>query len=174
MRGVFVTLLSATVAAVVGISTSVFAAEVSAKTTALVQEIHKAVDAGATGMQAIYKDIHQHAEPGFMETRTAGIVAKELKALGFAVKTGIGKTGVVGVLRNGDGPVFMFRADMDALPVEEKTGLPYASKDRVTNLDGIDLPVSHMRGHDAHTIWGDRTRQGNDAAERQMVRRWFW
>lgn len=88
-----------------------------------------------------------------METRTAGIVAKELRALGFDVKTKIGITGVVGTLKNGKGPVFMFRGDMDALPIEEKTGLPYASKVRVTNLDGVEVPVSHMCGHDTHTTW---------------------
>lgn len=130
-----------------------FAADVSNKMHTLVPEIHKAVDADAKQVQKIYKDIHEHAELGFMETRTAKIVAKELRALGFEVKTGIGKTGVAAVLKNGKGPVFMFRGDMDALPIEEKTGLPYASKQRVTNLDGVKVPVSHMCGHDAHTSW---------------------
>ena len=130
-----------------------FAQDASSKMLKLVPEIHKAVDADATGVQEIYKDIHEHAELGFMETRTAGIVAKELQALGFDVKTEIGITGVVGILKNGKGPVFMFRGDMDALPIEEKTGLPYASKVRVTNLDGVEVPVSHMCGHDAHTTW---------------------
>ena len=119
----------------------------------LVQQIHKAVDTDSKQVQEIYKDIHEHAELGFMETRTAGIVAKELRALGFDVKTEIGITGVVGILKNGAGPVFMFRGDMDALPIEEKTGLPYESKVRVTNLDGVEVPVSHMCGHDAHTTW---------------------
>ena len=153
MNKILVTLLSATVLTVAGIASLGFAAEVSEKTTALVQEIHKAVDADAKRVQSIYKDIHEHPELGFMETRTAGIVAKELRALGFEVKTGIGKTGVAGILKNGDGPVFMFRGDMDALPVEEKTGLPYASKVRVANLDGVEVPVAHMCGHDAHTTW---------------------
>ena len=125
----------------------------SDKMLELIPELHKAVDADAQRVQEIYKDIHEHAELGFMETRTAEIVAKELKDLGFDVQTGIGKTGVVGVLKNGDGPVFMFRGDMDALPIEEKTGLPYASKQRVTNLDGAEVPVSHMCGHDANTTW---------------------
>ena len=153
MNKILVTFLSATVAAVAGISTPSLAAEVSGKTTALIQQIHKAVDADAKRVQEIYKDIHEHPELGFMETRTAGIVAEELRALGFEVRTGIGKTGVAGILKNGDGPVFMFRGDMDALPVEEKTGLPYASKVRVTNLDGNEVPVAHMCGHDAHTSW---------------------
>lgn len=130
-----------------------FAEAANSRMLALVPEIHKAVDEDAERVQEIYKDIHAHAELGFMETRTAGIVAEELSTLGFEVKTGIGKTGVAAILENGDGPVFMFRGDMDALPVEEKTGLPYASKQRVTNLDGVEVPVSHMCGHDAHTSW---------------------
>jgi amidohydrolase len=127
--------------------------DANSKMLKLVPEVHKAVDADAERVQEIYKDIHEHAELGFMETRTAGVVAKELRALGFDVKTEIGITGVVGILKNGEGPVFMFRGDMDALPIEEKTGLPYASKVRVTNLDGVEVPVSHMCGHDAHTTW---------------------
>ena len=130
-----------------------FAQEANSKMLELVPEIHKAVDADAKNVQEIYKDIHEHPELGFMETRTAGVVARELRALGFDVKTEIGITGVVGILKNGDGPVFMFRGDMDALPIEEKTGLPYASKVRVTNLDGVEVPVSHMCGHDTNTTW---------------------
>lgn len=130
-----------------------FARDVNSQMVKLLPEAHKAVDAEAKRVNEIFKDIHQHAELGFMETRTAGIVAKELRALGFDVKTGIGITGVVGILKNGKGPIFMFRGDMDALPIEEETGLPYASKARVTNLDGVEVPVSHMCGHDAHTTW---------------------
>lgn len=130
-----------------------FAQEAGNKMLKLVPEVHKAVDADAMRVQEIFKDIHEHPELGFMETRTAQIVERELQSLGFEVKAGIGITGVVGVLKNGDGPVFMFRADMDALPIEENTGLAYESKVRVTNLDGIEVPVSHMCGHDAHTTW---------------------
>jgi hippurate hydrolase len=101
----------------------------------------------------IFKDIHQNPELAFMETRTAGIVAEELRALGYEVKTGIGQTGVVGILRNGDGPTVMYRTDMDALPVEEETGLPYASTKRVMQDDGSEVPVMHACGHDAHTVW---------------------
>jgi len=89
----------------------------------------------------------------FNETRTAAIVAKELKALGYEVKTGIGKTGVVGILRNGDGPKVMFRADMDALPVKEETGLPYASTKQAALPDGSETYVMHACGHDSHTTW---------------------
>ena len=145
-------LFSTTVILASCISTSGFAAEVS-RTTSLLPQIHKAVDADAERLKDIFKDIHQHAELGFMETRTSAIVAKELRTLGFDVKTGIGKTGVVGILKNGKGPTFMYRADMDANAVKEETGLPYASKVRVTNLDGIETPVAHMCGHDAHTTW---------------------
>jgi amidohydrolase len=99
------------------------------------------------------KDLHQNPELGFMESRTAGIVAKELQALGYEVKTGIGKTGVVGILRNGAGRVVMFRADMDANAVQEATGLPYESKVRVKMPDGSETPVAHLCGHDAHVTW---------------------
>jgi hippurate hydrolase len=81
------------------------------------------------------------------------IVSNELKSLGYDVITGIAKTGVVAILKNGDGPVVMYRADMDALAIEEKTGLPYASIKKVTNHDGVEVPVGHLCGHDAHTTW---------------------
>ena len=79
-------------------------------------------------LEALYKDIHAHPELSMQETRTAGIAADHLRASGFEVTTGVGKTGVVGILRNGDGPTVMLRADMDALPIKEATGLPYASQ----------------------------------------------
>lgn len=101
----------------------------------------------------LFKDIHQNPELQFAETRTAAIVAKELKALGYEVKTGIGKTGVVGILRNGDGPKVMFRADMDGLPVKETTGLPYASTKQARLPDGTETFVMHACGHDSHTVW---------------------
>jgi hippurate hydrolase len=87
------------------------------------------------------------------ETRTAGLAADRLRAAGYEVTTAVGKTGVVGVLRNGDGPTVMLRADMDALPVEEATGLPYGSKATATDRDGKTVPVSHMCGHDMHVAW---------------------
>ena len=98
----------------------------------------------------LYQDLHQHPELSFQETRTAGIVADRLRALGYDVTTGVGRTGVVGILANGDGPVVMLRADMDALPVQEKTGLPYASSVRATGEDGTEVPVMHACGHDVH------------------------
>ena len=104
-------------------------------------------------LTAIFKDLHQNPELGFQETRTAAIIADELQKLGFTVQTGIGKTGVVGILRNGDGPTVMYRADMDANAVEEATGLAYASTVRVMREDGSESPVAHMCGHDAHVTW---------------------
>src|SRR6202030_3623597 len=104
-------------------------------------------------LEAVYKDIHAHPELSMQETRTAGIAANHLKALGFDVTTGVGKTGVVGLLRNGDGPTIMLRADMDALPVKEATGLPYASNITATDREGKTVPVMHACGHDMHVTW---------------------
>src|SRR5262245_49092783 len=104
-------------------------------------------------LEAFYKDVHSHPELSMQETRTAGLAADRLRAAGYKVTTGIGRTGVVGLLRNGDGPTVMLRADMDALPVEEATGLPYASKVTVTDREGRTVPVSHMCGHDMHVTW---------------------
>ena len=104
-------------------------------------------------MVDMYKDLHQNPELGFMEVRTSGIIAKELKVLGYNVMTGIGKTGVVGILKNGDGPVVMYRADMDCNSVKEITGLPYASTKTMKKDDGTEVPVMHACGHDAHVTW---------------------
>jgi amidohydrolase len=104
-------------------------------------------------LKSIYTDIHSHPELSMQETRTAGIAAGRLRDAGFDVTTGIGKTGVVGVLRNGDGPTVMLRADMDALPVKEATGLPYASTVVAKDRDGNSTPVGHMCGHDMHVTW---------------------
>ena len=101
-------------------------------------------------LEAVYKDIHAHLELSMRETRTAQIAADHLKANGFEVTTGVGKTGVVGILRNGDGPTVMLRADMDALPIKEATGLPYASTVTATGADGKTVPVAHSCGHDMH------------------------
>ncbi len=104
-------------------------------------------------LERLYTDIHSHPELSMQETRTAGIAAEQLRAAGFEVTTGVGKTGVVGLLRNGDGPTVMLRADMDALPVEEATGAPYASKVTATDPDGKTVPVMHACGHDMHVTW---------------------
>src|SRR5690349_12044578 len=104
-------------------------------------------------LESIYKDIHAHPELSMQETRTAGLAADRLRAAGYEVTTGVGKTGVVGLLRNGDGPTVMLRADMDALPVEEATGLSYASKAKMKDREGHTVPVGHMCGHDMHVTW---------------------
>ena len=105
------------------------------------------------GLESVYKDIHSHPELSMEENRTAGIAADRLRAAGYEVTTGVGKTGVVAVLRNGDGPTIMLRADMDALPVREATGLPYASNVTSTDHDGKSVPVMHAYGHDMHVTW---------------------
>jgi amidohydrolase len=104
-------------------------------------------------LEALYKDVHSHPELSMQETRTARLAADRLGAAGYEVTMGVGKTGVVGLLRNGDGPTVMLRADMDALPVEEATGLPYGSRVTTTDHEGKTVPVSHMCGHDMHVTW---------------------
>jgi hippurate hydrolase len=104
-------------------------------------------------LEALYTDIHAHPELSMQETRTAGLAAERLRAAGFEVTTGVGNTGVVGLLRNGDGPTVMLRADMDALPVAEASGVPYASKVTAKDKDGHTVPVMHACGHDMHVTW---------------------
>jgi len=104
-------------------------------------------------LEALYTDIHAHPELSTQETRTADLAATHLRQAGFEVTTGVGGTGVVGLLRNGDGPTVMLRADMDALPVAEATGLPYASKVTAKDKDGHTVPVMHACGHDMHVTW---------------------
>jgi amidohydrolase len=115
-------------------------------------------DAELPSLLGIYKDIHSHPELSGHEERTAALVAKELRAAGCQVTEHVGKYensklkayGVVGVMKNGDGPTVLVRTDTDALPVEEETGLPYASKAVVKNDDGRDVHVMHACGHDTH------------------------
>ncbi|KQX20746.1 MULTISPECIES: amidohydrolase [unclassified Sphingomonas] len=103
--------------------------------------LEQAVKADLPSLTAIYRDLHTNPELSFKEGRSAGIMAAEAKKAGFEVTTGVGGTGVVAVLKNGPGPVLLLRADMDALPVTEQTGLPYASK---------TPGVMHACGHDTH------------------------
>ncbi|MBZ2195023.1 amidohydrolase [Occultella gossypii] len=98
----------------------------------------------------LYRDLHAHPELSHFEVRTAQKAAALLRADGFEVHDGVGGTGVVGVLRNGDGPVVLVRADMDGLPIAEATGLDYASTAVVTDADGHAVPVMHGCGHDVH------------------------
>lgn len=101
-------------------------------------------------LEALYTDLHRHPELSFQETRTAGIIAHELDALGIEYEEGIGRTGIAAVVRSGDGPVVWLRADMDALPVLEQTDLPYASTARGIDPHGVEVPVMHACGHDMH------------------------
>ncbi|GIG71327.1 amidohydrolase [Phytomonospora endophytica] len=105
---------------------------------------------GSLDLAGTYRDLHAHPELSLQETRTAALAAGYLRAFGYAVTENVGGTGVVAVLRNGPGPTMLLRADMDALPVEEKTGLPYASTARATDDLGNDVPVMHACGHDVH------------------------
>lgn len=104
-------------------------------------------------LEAVYKDLHQHPELSMHEVRTAKVAADWLERFGYVVSRNVGKTGVVGVLRNGTGPTVMLRADMDALPMTEATGLPYASMVKATDDDGASVGVFHGCGHDLHVTW---------------------
>lgn len=98
----------------------------------------------------LFEHFHRHPELSFRETATAARIAEELRGLGVEVTEGVGGTGVVGMLRNGDGPMVMVRADMDGLPLEEDSGLPYASTVRQVDITGEEVPVMHACGHDVH------------------------
>ncbi|TAL79686.1 MAG: amidohydrolase [Burkholderiaceae bacterium] len=118
----------------------------------------QALEASAADMlpalEGIYKDLHRNPELSMHEVRTAGIVADFLEHLGaYTVTRNVGVTGVVGVLKNGQGPTVMLRADMDALPMAEATGLPYASTVVAKDDDGVETGVAHSCGHDLHVTW---------------------
>src|ERR1700748_1722972 len=104
-------------------------------------------------LEPLYKEFPANPKSSSHETRTAGIAADRLRKAGYEVTPGVGKTGVVGLLRNGEGPTVMLRADMDALPIAENTGLAYASKVTATDAEGNSVPVGHMCGHDMHVAW---------------------
>lgn len=104
-------------------------------------------------LQEIYEDLHAHPELSMQEHRTAGIAAKWLRRQGYEVTEAVGGTGVVGLLRNGQGATVLLRADMDALPVEEATGLAYASKQKGVDRFGDTVPIAHACGHDMHVTW---------------------
>ncbi len=112
------------------------------------------LDALYPEMEKLYVDLHQSPELSLHEEKTAAKLAERLRALGFEVTTGVGKTGLVGVLKNGKGPTVLVRTDLDGLPVEEKTGVPYASKATTTDDSGATVSVMHACGHDIHmTSW---------------------
>jgi hippurate hydrolase len=117
------------------------------------EKMNSFIDALLPELEEIYKDIHQNPELSMQEFRTAKIAAAYLTKYQFEVTTGVGVTGVVGIMKNGAGPVVMLRADMDALPVAETTGLPYASNKIARDEEGVEVGVSHVCGHDLHVTW---------------------
>jgi len=114
------------------------------------EALRKKIEAELPSLVELYKDLHQHPELSLQERRTAAKLADELKKLDFAVTTKVGGTGIVGVLKNGPGPTILVRTDMDALPITEATGLPYASKVRARDRAGKEVGVMHACGHDVH------------------------
>ena len=115
-----------------------------------IQEILAGYDGLQAAQEAFYRDLHQHPELSHQEQRTAQRVAGQLQQYGCTVQSGIGGTGVVGMLSNGGGPAVLLRADMDALPVKEDTGADYASTATGQDADGKEVPVAHACGHDIH------------------------
>ena len=113
-------------------------------------EVLSGVEKTSHWQEDVYKRLHANPELSFQETDTAALTASKLEELGYDVHQGIGKTGVIAILRNGDGPTVLARADMDALPVKENTGLPYASTRTAKNDAGETVSVAHACGHDAH------------------------
>lgn len=141
------TLAAASLLAACGAAAADPGYDVAAVKAAAEQQAARDADAAL----ALYEDLHAHPELGYAETRTAGRLAREMRALGFEVGEGVGKTGLVALYRNGDGPTVMVRTEMDALPKEEETGLPYASRDKqVWRFNGRETFVFHGCGHDTH------------------------
>src|SRR5215475_8527989 len=115
----------------------------------LKQSIETSFESEYPKLDALYKDIHAHPEIAFQEEKTAAKLTAEVRAIGFEVTEKVGKTGLVALYKNGDGPTIMVRTELDALPMEEKTGLPYASRDK-TIWQGRETFVAHSCGHDIH------------------------
>lgn len=126
------------------------AAAMTASTPLAAATLQDSIRADMPMLLALYKDIHANPELSMEEVRTPAKLAPEMRKLGFAVTEHVGKTGVVAVMKNGPGPVLLLRADMDALPVREQTGLPFASKVFGKLPDGSETPVMHACGHDTH------------------------
>jgi amidohydrolase len=126
----------------------------AASTFAANEDVSAQIEQQLPSLMGLYKDLHAHPELSGFEVKTAAKLAKKAKEMGFAVTEKVGGTGVVAVLKNGPGPVVMIRADMDGLPVNEQTGLAFASTVRATTEDGIESGVMHACGHDTHmTSW---------------------
>lgn len=133
------------------IPVAVMAAVIAAPAMADPAQVASAVEADYEGhLEDLFIHFHQNPELSSLETNTAKRMAAELRSAGAEVTENFGGTGVVGMMRNGNGPLVLVRADMDALPLVEKSGLPYASKAVQTGLDGAEHPVMHACGHDVH------------------------
>ena len=125
-----------------------------ASTTAPAAALSDAIRGDMPQLMTLYRDLHANPELSMQEVRTPAKLAPEMRKLGFDVTEHVGKTGLVAVMKNGPGPVLLIRADMDALPVKEQTGLPFASKARGTTIDGVETDIMHACGHDTHiTTW---------------------
>ncbi|MFO0823543.1 MAG: amidohydrolase [Gemmataceae bacterium] len=112
------------------------------------------LDKDITDLVALYKHLHANPELSLMETKTAAHLAEEMRQLGYTVTEKVGGNGIVAVLKNGPGPVVLIRTDLDALPIVEQTGVPYASKVKVKDKNGVEVGVMHACGHDVHmTCW---------------------
>ncbi|MBR1209773.1 amidohydrolase [Bradyrhizobium sp. JYMT SZCCT0180] len=116
---------------------------------ALKAAIEKSFEADYPKLDALYKDLHAHPELAFQEVKTAAKLAAEMRALGFEVTEKVGRTGLVAIYKNGDGPTILVRTELDALPMEEKTGLEYASREKTT-WNGRETFIAHSCGHDIH------------------------
>ena len=137
------------IAALLGSSIPI-ASAAAASTEELRGLVTRRVEAEYPSLLGIYTNLHAHPELSFMEVKTAALVARELRALGFTVTEKVGNTGVVGVLTNGHGPTVLVRGDMDGLPVQENSGVTYASTDIVKDLSGKEQPAMHACAHDTH------------------------
>ena len=130
--------------------TSLAALAIAFAAPASAQDLRASLAEDMPGLMELYRDLHANPELSFEEYKTSAKLAKRMRALGFEVTEGVGKTGVVSVMRNGDGPTVLLRADMDGLPVVEQTGLPFASKVMATPASGVTTGVMHACGHDTH------------------------
>jgi hippurate hydrolase len=126
------------------------AAAMTLASPAAAASLPDSIQADMPMLMNLYRDLHAHPELSMMEVRTPALLAGKMRELGFDVTEHVGKTGVVAVMKNGPGPVLLIRADMDALPVKEQTGLPFASKVRAKSLAGVETDVMHACGHDTH------------------------
>jgi amidohydrolase len=126
------------------------AAAMSVTSPTAAATLSDSIKADMPQLMELYRDIHAHPELSMQEVRTPALLAPQMRKLGYEVTEHVGKTGIVAVMKNGPGPVLLIRADMDALPVKEQTGLPFASKITGKLPDGTETPVMHACGHDTH------------------------